>query len=136
MHFIAKAGVSTALALVMTAAAGGVSFASTKSSAQQYQAIATAIDSDGNQTTPNKLEQDAAKFETELLAIPTSGQAHSDLRATVADFKTWIADLEAATKKKATQATKAKVQPATNALVSDVAAIRKDFGLKANKNGF
>ena len=136
MHSIARAGVSATLALLLVGAASSVSFAATKTTAQQYQAIATAIDADCNNASPAKLERDAPKFETELLAIAATGKTKTDLQATVADFKTWIADLEAAGKKKATQATKNKVSPATTALVADVAAVRKDLGLKPNKNGF
>jgi hypothetical protein len=136
MHSIARAGVSAAIALVLVGTASGVSFAATKTTAQQYQAIAAAIDADGNNASPAKLEHDAPKFETELLAIAATGKTETDLQATVTDFKTWITDLEAAGKKKATQATKNKVQPATNALVAKVAAVRKDLGLKPNKNGF
>ncbi len=136
MHLIAKAGVSAALALVIAAAASGVSVAASKTPAQQYQAVATAIDADGSNSTPAKLERDAPNFEAELLAINASGKSETDLRSTVADFKTWITDLEATGKKKATQATKSKVQPATDTLVADEATLRKDLGLKPNKNGF
>jgi hypothetical protein len=136
MHRIAKAGVSTALALtVITAATGGVSSASGKSAAQQYQAIAKKMNKDFKASTADPLEKDAAGYERELLGLPVTGQSAADVKVLVGAIRMAVSDLKAANKAGSSKATQAKVNPAAVAMERDVVTFRHDLGLPTLPSG-